>query len=57
MELMSEIRYHTALNIHVLDGDTPLTHLTGDTADISVSLGGMIQYGILILLIHFKAKG
>jgi hypothetical protein len=35
MELMSEIRSHTALNIHALDGDTPVTRLTGDTADIS----------------------
>jgi hypothetical protein len=35
MELMSEIRSHKALNIHVLDGDTLLTRLTGDTADIS----------------------
>jgi hypothetical protein len=31
----TEIRSHTALNIHSLDGDTPMTRLTGDTADIS----------------------
>jgi hypothetical protein len=35
MELMAEIRSNTALDIPVLDGDTPVTKLTGNTSDIS----------------------
>jgi hypothetical protein len=34
IELMSKIRSHTALDILVLQGDTPHTFLTGDTSDI-----------------------
>jgi hypothetical protein len=34
-ELMAEIRSHTALNLMSLYGQTPTTHLLGDTADIS----------------------
>jgi hypothetical protein len=35
MELIAEIRSHTALDLLELDGETPHTHLTGDTSDIS----------------------
>jgi hypothetical protein len=35
IELMSKIRSHTALDILILQGDTPHTFLTGDTSDIS----------------------
>jgi hypothetical protein len=35
MELMSELRSHTVLSTQSLDGDTPITKLTGDTPDIS----------------------
>jgi hypothetical protein len=34
-QLMAEIRSHTALNMMRLGGETPLTHLIGETADIS----------------------
>lgn len=34
-ELMAEIRSHTSLNLMSLYGQTPTTHLTGDTSDIS----------------------
>ena len=34
-QLMAEIRSHTALNMMRLGGETPTTHLTGETADIS----------------------
>lgn len=35
MQLMSLIRSHLALDIAELNGDTPVTALTGDTPDIS----------------------
>jgi Reverse transcriptase (RNA-dependent DNA polymerase) len=35
IELMSKIRSHTALDMLILQGDTPHTFLTGDTSDIS----------------------
>jgi hypothetical protein len=34
-QLMSEIRSHMSLDLMALDGETPTTHLLGDTADIS----------------------
>lgn len=35
MQLMAEIRSHSTLEIYELNGETPKTVLTGDTADIS----------------------
>ena len=35
MELQALIRSHTALDLYALNGDTPETHLTGNTPDIS----------------------
>jgi hypothetical protein len=35
MQLMSELRSHTVQNIYSLEGDTPMTKLTGATCDIS----------------------
>jgi hypothetical protein len=35
IELIADLRSHTALNILTLQGDTPNTRLTGDTIDIS----------------------
>ena len=35
LELQALIRSHTALDLYALNGDTPETHLTGNTPDIS----------------------
>jgi len=34
-KLVAEIQSHTALDVYGLDGDAPITKLTGDTPDIS----------------------
>ena len=47
MELMAELRSNTALELKNLNGDTPLTRLTGDTPNIShlVEFSCMTSYG------------